>query len=325
MDYGKKSPSLGWRISDAWLGVAGMGDKGLPNGLPVDDWGIRVDNGVPVGASVERGGATNSPAAVYAITKYVDWMKKYADPAALAMTWSEEGPVPAEGHIAQTIYMCLTWLSDDRFAGKDSPVVGDDGKPLWRVAPQPHGKYWEEGQKVGYQDAGAWTILQDSVKGKQRAASWLWAQFCISKTVSVKKFMEGRTPVRKSTVNSDAVEAQKDMFGGVVEFYRSEQEKLFTPTGLNVPHYPVLAEQWWQNVSKIITGEFTPQEGMDSLAYAMDDIMGKLNMKYKSPELNEKRSRDYWLGQSGAPKPEITSEPEPQTVEYETAIKEWVK
>ncbi|MBS3780241.1 MAG: carbohydrate ABC transporter substrate-binding protein, partial [Desulfovermiculus sp.] len=71
MDYGKKSPSLGWRFTDAWLSIAGVGDKGLPNGIPVDEWGIRVENKIPVGATVKRGGAANGPAAVYATTKYV--------------------------------------------------------------------------------------------------------------------------------------------------------------------------------------------------------------------------------------------------------------
>jgi glycerol transport system substrate-binding protein len=64
MDYGKKAPDLGWRFTDAWLSMAGAGDKGIPNGKPVDEWGIRVDkNDRPVGASVSRGGATNGPAA----------------------------------------------------------------------------------------------------------------------------------------------------------------------------------------------------------------------------------------------------------------------
>src|SRR5690606_31783243 len=97
MDYGKKDPSLGWRFTDAWLSMAGTADKGTPNGMPVDEWGIRVadDKCTPVGASVERGGATNSPAAVYALTKYIDWMKKYAPREAQGMTFSESGPVPA--------------------------------------------------------------------------------------------------------------------------------------------------------------------------------------------------------------------------------------
>jgi glycerol transport system substrate-binding protein len=48
MDYGKKDPSLGWRFTDAWLSMAGNGDKGIPNGLPVDEWGIRMEGCRPV-------------------------------------------------------------------------------------------------------------------------------------------------------------------------------------------------------------------------------------------------------------------------------------
>ena len=42
MDYGKKDPSLGWRFTDAWLSMAGTADVGIPNGMPVDEWGIRA-------------------------------------------------------------------------------------------------------------------------------------------------------------------------------------------------------------------------------------------------------------------------------------------
>ena len=61
MDYGKRAPDLGWRMTDAWLSMAGAGDVGKPNGIPVDEWGIRMEKGScnPVGANVSRGGATN--------------------------------------------------------------------------------------------------------------------------------------------------------------------------------------------------------------------------------------------------------------------------
>ena len=78
MDYGKKDPSLGWRYTDAWMSMAGMGDKGEPNGLPVDEWGIRVnEKSETVGACVARGGAANRPAAVYAVEKAIEWLNKY--------------------------------------------------------------------------------------------------------------------------------------------------------------------------------------------------------------------------------------------------------
>ena len=40
--------------------MAGAADKGLPNGMPVDEWGIRVadDKCTPVGASARGGPPT---------------------------------------------------------------------------------------------------------------------------------------------------------------------------------------------------------------------------------------------------------------------------
>ena len=326
MDYGKKDPSLGWRFTDAWLSIAGAGDKGIPNGMPVDEWGIRVENKIPVGASVSRGGAANSPAAVYALTKYVDWMKQYAPPFAGSMTWSEAGAVPARGNVAQRIFQYITWLSDPAFNSVGSPVCDEKGQPKWRVAPTPHGKYWEEGMKVGYQDAGSWTILKDSVTGKEREAAWLWAQFAVSKSVSLPKFLVGGTPVRKSTVSDPyllKLEKEENKFGGIITFYNSPVEYMWTDTGLGVPHYPLLAEQWWPNVASAVTGEKTPQEAMDNLAKSMDELMGKMNLKQYSPELNLEKDPSYWLNQPGSPKPFMAGDETPMAVPYEDMIKSW--
>ena len=172
MDYGKKDPSLGWRFTDAWLSMAGTADIGIPNGLPVDEWGIRVaaDKCTPVGASVSRGGATNSPAAVYALTKYVDWMKKYAPKEATGMTFGEAGPVPAQGQIAQQIFWYTAFTADMTKAGL--PVVNADGTPKWRMAPGPNGPYWKQGMQNGYQDVGSWTFFSkhDPEQGRCRLA-----------------------------------------------------------------------------------------------------------------------------------------------------------
>ena len=113
MDYGKKDPSLGWRYTDAWMSMAGMGDVGEPNGLPVDEWGIRVnENSQPTGSCVARGGATNSPAAVYAVTKAIEWLEKYTPPAAAGMTFSEAGPIPAQGNVAQQMFWYTAFTAD---------------------------------------------------------------------------------------------------------------------------------------------------------------------------------------------------------------------
>jgi glycerol transport system substrate-binding protein len=106
MDYGKRAPDLGWRMTDAWLSMAGAGSKGLPNGIPVDEWGIRMEAGTcnPVGASVSRGGAANGPAAVYAIRKWDEWLRKYAPPGAASYDFYQSLPALSTGNVAQQIF-----------------------------------------------------------------------------------------------------------------------------------------------------------------------------------------------------------------------------
>lgn len=321
LDYGKKSPSLGWRFTDSWLAIAGVGDKGLPNGYPVDEWGIRVENNIPVGSSMSRGGATNSPAAVYALQKYIDWLKSYAPPEALVWRWEDAGPKAARGDIAQRVFQYITWLSDDAFTKKGSPMLGKDGLPVWRVAPTPHGRYWQKGMKVGYQDAGSWTIPK-GVKGSKRNVAWLWAQFCVSKSVSVNKFIAGGTPVRLSTLKSSYVQRNKKKWGGIVEFYTSDQESLWTDTGLNVPHYPSLSKVWWPQIAKAIKGESTATQAMDSIAKQQDRILSQLKMSRLSPKLNAEESEQFWLLKEGSPKP-IRRRSKPLTIPYEELIKQW--
>jgi glycerol transport system substrate-binding protein len=53
------------------------------------------------------------------------------------------------------------------------------------MAPSPHGAYWQEGTKVGYQDVGSWTLLKSTPVDRAQAA-WLYAQFVTSKTVDLK-------------------------------------------------------------------------------------------------------------------------------------------
>ncbi|MGM0561777.1 MAG: ABC transporter substrate-binding protein [Pseudomonadota bacterium] len=325
MDYGKRDPSLGWRFTDAWLSMAGAGDKGIPNGVPVDEWGIRMEECRPVGSSVERGGATNGPAAVYSLQKYIDWLKAYAPPEAAGMTFSEAGPVPAQGNIAQQIFWYTAFTAD--MAKEGLPVVDEDGNPKWRMAPSPHGPYWEEGMKLGYQDAGSWTLMK-ATEPDRRKAAWLYAQFTVSKTVSLKKTHVGLTPIRDSDIRHESFTERAPKLGGLVEFYRSPARVQWTPTGVNVPDYPRLAQLWWQNVAEAVTGEMTAQEAMDSLAQQQDDIMARLERAGVQgdcgPKLNEPRDAQYWFDRDGAPKPKLDNEkPQGETVKYDELVEQW--
>ncbi|MGF1769775.1 ABC transporter substrate-binding protein [Enterovibrio makurazakiensis] len=325
MDYGKKDPSLGWRFTDAWFSMAGAGDKGIPNGVPVDEWGIRVDGCSPVGSSVERGGATNGPAAVFATTKYVDWLRDFAPPEAQGMTFSEAGPVPAQGSIAQQIFWYTAFTADMTKPGL--AVVNPDGTPKWRMAPSPRGPYWEDGMKLGYQDTGSWTLMQ-STEPKRRMAAWLYAQFTVAKTVSLKKTLVGLTPIRESDINSQAMTDVAPKLGGLVEFYRSPARVQWTPTGTNVPDYPKLAQLWWQFIAEAANGEKTPQEALNGLAAAQDKVLRRLeraNVQGEcGPKLNKPRDADYWLNLPGAPKAKLKNEkPKGQTINYDALLEEW--
>jgi glycerol transport system substrate-binding protein len=334
MDYGKRAPDLGWRMTDAWLSMAGAGTVGEPNGIPIDEWGIRMEKGScnPSGASVARGGETNGPASVYAIAKWDEWLRKYAPPGAADYDFYQSLPALAQGNVAQQIFW-YTAFTASMVAPKSegNNTVDDQGSPLWRMAPSPHGPYWKDGQKVGYQDVGSWTILKSTPEDRAKAA-WLYAQFAVSKTVDVKKSQVGLTFIRDSTVRHESFTERAPKLGGLVEFYRSPDRVRWSPTGINVPDYPKLAQLWWQQIGDVNSGAFTPQEAMDRLAAEMEQVMERMEAADKAnntyggcgPRLAEPKDPSEWLGKADGPKAKLENEKEPgQTIAYEEIVKRW--
>ena len=334
MDYGKRAPDLGWRMTDAWLSMAGAGSKGLPNGRPVDEWGIRMEAGScnPVGASVERGGAANGPAAVYAIRKWDEWLRKFAPPGAASYDFYQSLPALSQGNVAQQIFWYTAFTSSMVAPKSDgNNTVDDNGNPLWRMAPSPKGPYWVEGQKLGYQDAGSWTLFKSTPVDRRKAA-WLYAQFVVAKTVSLKKTHVGLTPIRDSDIRHESFTERAPKLGGLVEFYRSPDRVRWSPTGVNVPDYPKLAQIWWQQIGDVNSGAFTPQQAMDRLASEMDQVMARMQAadeKAKTyggcgPRLNEPQDPSVWLKKEGSPKAKLDNEkPQGETIKYEELIKRW--
>ncbi len=325
MDYGRRDPSLGWRFHDSWLSMAGMGSPGLPFGDPVDDWGIRVEACHPVGSDVRRGGATNAPASVWAVGKMVEWLRQYAPPEAQNMSFDQAGPVPGRGRIAQQIFWYSAFTADLLDPGL--PVTDSEGNPKWRMAPSPLGPYWEDGMKVGYQDVGSWTFF-DSTPEDRRAAAWLWGQFTVAKSISLEKTLHGLTPIRRSDIFSDAMTEAAPKLGGLVEFYRSPEERRWTPTGTNVPNYPTMAPLWWEHLAPAVSGQLSAQEALDNLAQAQDDTMQSLadrgDITNCEPRLNPLTDAEDWLSQPGAPKQRIVEERAVgETIPYDELIQQW--
>ena len=333
MDYGKRAPDLGWRMTDAWLSMAGAGSKGLPNGVPIDEWGIRMEEGScnPAGAAVTRGGGTNGPAAVYAIRKWDEWLRKYAPPGAADYDFYQSLPALSQGNVAQQIFW-YTAFTASMVAPKSegNNTVDDSGKPLWRMAPSPHGPYWVKGQKLGYQDAGSWTLFESTPVDRRKAA-WLYAQFVVSKTLDVKKSHVGLTFIRDSSINHASFTERAPKLGGLVEFYRSPDRVLWSPTGIIVPDYPKMAQLWWQNIGDVNSGAVTPQQAMDRLANEMDQVMARMQRADEKakvyggcgPRLNDEKPAAEWLGKGGAKAKLANEKPKGETVVYEELIKRW--
>jgi glycerol transport system substrate-binding protein len=334
MDYGKRAPDLGWRMTDAWLSMAGSTSKGLPNGRPIDEWGIRMEEGScnPSGSSVSRGGGTNAPASVYAIRKWDEWLRQYAPPGAADLDFYQSLPALSQGNVAQQIFWYTAFVPDMvKPQSEGNNTVDEDGNLLWRMAPSPHGPYWEEGMKLGYQDAGSWTLMESTPVDRRKAA-WLYAQFVVSKTVDVRKTHVGLTVVRDSTINHESFTERAPKLGGWVEFYRSPDRVLWTPTGINVPDYPKLAQLWWQQIGDVNAGTFTPQEAMDRLAGEMDEIMARMQAVDESdnvyggcgPRLNEEKDPSEWLGKDDGPAAQLENEkPQGETISYDELVQRW--
>jgi len=334
MDYGKRAPDLGWRMTDAWLSMAGSTSPGLPNGRPIDEWGIRMEEGScnPQGASVTRGGGTNAPASVYAIAKWDEWLRNYAPPGAADLDFYQSLPALSQGNVAQQIFW-YTAFTANMVAPKSegNNTVDDEGTPLWRMAPSPHGPYWKEGMKLGYQDAGSWTMF-NSTPVDRRKAAWLYAQFVVSKTLDVKKSHVGLTVIRDSTIRHDSFTERAPKLGGLVEFYRSPDRVNWTPTGVNVPDYPRLAQIWWQQIGDVNSGAFTPQQAMDRLAEEMDITMARMQAADEQaktyggcgPRLNPEVDASEWLGKDNGPAAKLENEkPQGETIAYDELIKRW--
>ena len=154
----------------------------------------------------------------------------------------------------------------------------------------------------------------------------------MSKTVSLKKAHVGLNPIRDSDIRHESFTERAPKLGGLVEFYRSPDRVRWTPTGVNVPDYPKLAQIWWQQIGDVNSGVFTAQEAMDRLAQEMDTTMARMQAADEKanvyggcgPRLNEKKDPEFWLSQPGSPKAKLANEkPQGETIDYDELVKQW--
>src|SRR5690606_21795202 len=114
-------------------------------------------------------------------------------------------------------------------------------------------------------------------------------------------------------------------------FYRSPDRVNWTPTGVNVPDYPKLAQLWWQNIGDVNSGAFTPQQAMDRLAEQMDEVMARMQVADETakldgacgPRASSQKKAEEWIGKGGAKAKLENEKPKGETIKYEELIKRW--
>jgi glycerol transport system substrate-binding protein len=200
------------------------------------------------------------------------------------------------------------------------------------MAPSPHGVYWKDGMKLGYQDVGSWTLMKSTPDDRAKAA-WLYAQFVTSKTVDVKKSHVGLTFIRDSTIHDKSFTERAPKLGGLIEFYRSPARVQWSPTGTNVPDYPKLAQLWWQAIGDASSGAKTAQQAMDSLCAEQEKVMARIEKSGVQgdigPKLAEEHDIEYWNNYAKehgtlAPQLKLANEKEkPETIGYDELVKSW--
>ena len=144
----------------------------------------------------------------------------------------------------------------------------------------------------------------------------------------------GLTFIRDSTVRHESFTERAPKLGGLVEFYRSPDRVRWSPTGINVPDYPKLAQIWWQQIGDVNSGAFTPQEAMDRLAEEMDITMARMQAADESanvyggcgPRLNDPVDPSEWLGKEDGPKAKLENEkPQGETIGYDELVARWAE
>ena len=330
MDYGKKDPSLGWRFTDAWLSMAGAGDRGLPNGKPVDEWGIRARER-RAGRLVDhpRRRRQRPGRGVFA-----DQVHRMAEEVRAAGSGRHGLPRvrprrrPGPYRAADLLVFGL-----HRFSARQ-PGPGDERGRHAQVA---HGPLAARRLLEGGHEArlpGRRLLDDAEIRPIEHVkAGWLYAQFCTSKTVSLKKALKTLHLIRESDVWHPAMTDLAPKVGGLVEFYRSPARKQWTPTGVNVPDYAKMSQVWWQNIANAISGQVTPQAAMDGLARDQDAIMARLEKSgvqgKLGPKMNKEETAEYWYARAEkdgnlAPQRKLANEkPKGETVDYDALIKSW--
>jgi ABC-type glycerol-3-phosphate transport system substrate-binding protein len=264
---GRRHPALAYEWTEALFLQAGVCSPGVPWSRPICGWGIKIDSaGRMAGCSVATGGTMNHPRMVEFFTMYKNLIDNYAPPGILEFIWEEEAESFKAGRVAQipNYYSQLT----PPLAAADSAVVGK-----FKVTMPPTTRYWKEGMARGYWDSAGFIIPAAS---KSVEPSFMFAQFVVCKAHELERAKNVGCTVRKSVLASpDLAETDKKL-GGLISLQRSPAALTLTGTDPAIEEYAAMLEIIYSDIHRGLTGEWSPQKTLDTLADDLDTELGRM-------------------------------------------------
>jgi ABC-type glycerol-3-phosphate transport system substrate-binding protein len=197
---------------------------------------------------------------------YKNLIDNFAPPGILEFIWEEETEWFKAGRVAQipNFYsQLIPPLTED-----DSAVVGK-----FSVGLPPVTEYWEEGMAIGYWDSAGFIIPAAS---KSVEPSWLFAQFVVSKAHELERAKNVGCTVRKSILASPDLSETDKRLGGLISLQKSPAALWFTGTDPTIEEYAAMLEIIYSDIHRGLTGEWTPEQTLNTLAEDLDTELGRM-------------------------------------------------
>jgi multiple sugar transport system substrate-binding protein len=236
----------------------------------VYNWGIDANNNYA--ASVANGGGMNSDKAKTALKWWVH-LRDIAPPESAASTWTEVGTTFAAGRAAQGFVYGenAAWIASD---AEKSKVVGNVGVALPPVEPGVMEDAEAGKGYIGYYDGGAFGL---PVTSKNKEAALLFLQYIGQDSVQADWAVAAPRITNTATYDDPKVIEMDKKLGGYYTMLK-DQGKLFA----GAPPYPFHAQVREATAPifyKILTGEVSPDDGLDQMAAAAEAELKNLGYR----------------------------------------------
>jgi glycerol transport system substrate-binding protein len=314
------SPDLAVSFATGFLPLAGA-----PDAL-----GLRFEGCRPAGASMTRGGSVDAPVAAYAVATYRDWLR-----LAPSQVRPDKPQAVHEQLLDGTVAQALLWPTDRaaEFVRRRDRLHTLDGSALWGVAPLPVSAYATT--EPALRDRSTGWLLFSGAGPKEQQAAWLYAQFTVAKSVTLRKSLIGLAFSRRGDLAHPVTRARDADMGGLFDLYRAMRAgpgQSSTARALSPTLVAALAPAW----TPVLGADAATASGpvvLGPVAQSQDATLARLAASTPNdpcaPLLNPVSDAESWFakadaGDKGAPRRKLANEaPAGRTMPYDAILDSW--